>query len=675
MRVTSTSYYNNIYGENNKLNQQLFDVNKQISSGQKIQYAHEDPGVFIDTLRLDDEITTLTQTKNSTDSAYKMSTQSDITIGDIVKTLESMKVKLITAANDAQSDSSIQAIAKELRGLKNILLTLANTSIGGEFLFSGTATAQKPVDDNGVYQGNDKDQQAFLGSGLKQKYNISGTQLFFGEESKINRTITTNIPQFNMLETVTPTYISSSSTLRDLMGDTDTITTNDATPHFYIQGTKSDGTTFKKHINTLGMNDTVDNLLTAIKNEYGSNQVDVSMNAHGQIEISDKLMGSSKLDFHMVGAVDFDTAGADTANIKTNIDDLQVGTTDFQDVISSTNLLYIKEFTKSGFDPSDALNAIQGINYDRTNFEQDGAKLISNVSQIVKSDNSYAVPSTKLLDAAGVSTLIGEQLNIQGKNTSGQAINLQINLGASSSVSGTVNGVAITPFDIYDATGIATNANNVTYQQLLDVVNMGLTNSLPTSNTAVAYNTALGNADSNASTTLDYAGRIVFEDKISPVTQATLSIYDSSSSDYTSTNGSALTFNANNALTIRDPKNDFFAQIEEIIKSVEEGKRRADGSDDLDPRNIGIQNSIQMMDDVSNHVSRLQSESGSYSQVLQASSDRSSLLIVNTKILQSDVLDTDLAEATMRMQQLSLNYQAMLSSIAKISQLSLVNYL
>jgi len=271
--------------------------------------------------------------------------------------------------------------------------------------------------------------------------------------------------------------------------------------------------------------------------------------------------------------------------------------------------------------------------------------------------------------------LIGEQLNIQGKNISGQAIDLQINFGASSSISGTVNGVAITPFSIYDASGFATNANNVTYQQLLDVVNMGLTNSLPTVNTAISYNTALGNADSNASATLDYAGRIVFEDKTHPTTQATLAIYDSSSSNYALTTGSALTFNANNALTIRDPKTDFFAQIEEIIQSVEQGKKRADGSDPTDPRNIGIQNSIQMIDDISDHVSRLQTESGSYSQVLQASSDRSSLLIINTKMLQSDVIDTDIAEATLRMQQLSLNYQAMLSTIAKVSQLSLVNYL
>ncbi|MDP3464201.1 MAG: flagellar biosynthesis protein FlgL [Sulfuricurvum sp.] len=676
MRITSTSYYNNIYGENNKLNQQLFDVNKQIASGQKIQYAHENPNIFIDTLRLDDEITTLTQTRDSAQSAFKMSTQTDTTIGDMVKALESMKVKLINAANDTQSDSSIQAIAQELRGLKNNLLTLANTSIGGQFLFSGTETAQKPIDENGLYQGNNKSLEAFLGSGIKQKYNITGSQLFLGEESQINRTITTNLPQLNLTGvygTSNETYITPSSTIGDLMGNT-AATNATSTSHFYIQGSRSNGETFKTKI-SLDPTDTVDDLLKGISTAYGSNQVDVTLNANGQIEIVDKKTGSSKLDFHMVGAIDFDTAGTDTANITTNIDDLQAGTTDFQDIISSTNLLYIKEFTKSGFDPSNPLNTFEGIEYDRTNFEVAGAKLLSNVSQIVKADNSYAVPSTKLLDVAGVSTLIGEQLNIQGKNTSGQAIDLQINFGASSSVSGTVNGVAITPFAIYDASGIATNANNVTYQQLLDVVNMGLTNSLPTANTAVAYNTALGNADTNASTTLDYAGRIVFEDKSNPITQARVGIYDSSSSDYTVTNGSSLTFNANNTLTIRDPKTDFFTQIEEIIRAVEENKKRADGSDPTDPRNIGIQNAIQIIDDLSDHVGRLQTQSGSYSQVLQASSDRSDLLIVSTKMLQSDVIDTDVAEATLRMQQLSLNYQAMLSSISKVSQLSLVNYL
>ncbi|MDD2950420.1 MAG: flagellar biosynthesis protein FlgL, partial [Sulfuricurvum sp.] len=355
MRVTAGSYYNNIYGENNKLNQQLFDVNKQISSTMKIQYSYEDPGVAIDTLRLDNEITTLTQAKTSAQSAYKISTQTDTTIGEIVKTIESMKVKLINAANDANSDTSTQAIAKELRGLQNHLLSLANTSIGGQYLFSGTATSVKPIGADGTYQGNDQNLEAFLGSGVKQKYNISGNQLFLGNENKINRSVTSNVRQMSLTDLYpdimkdpsmtrsasTQTYITGSSTIRDFMGDTDSITTNDAThpSYFYLQGTRTDGSTFKSKIQ-MNMTDTMDDLTHKIALAYDpnqtnptANQVNISINANGQIEVSDKSAGSSKLDFHLVGAVDF--SGGAAADV-TNIDNLQSGTTDFETAAVTT---------------------------------------------------------------------------------------------------------------------------------------------------------------------------------------------------------------------------------------------------------------------------------------------------------------------------------------------------
>ena len=693
MRITSSSYYNNIYGENNRINQQLFDVNKQISSTHKIQYAHEDPGVFIDTLRLDDEITTLTQVKSSAQSAYKLSTQTDTTVGELVKTLESMKVKIVNSANAAHSDSSIQAIAKELRGLQNHLLTLANTSIGGQYLFSGTATSVKPIGTDGTYQGNDKDLEAFLGSGIKQKYNISGSQLFSGDENKVNRTITTNVAQKSltdlypdiMQDSSLPrsasqdTYITGSSTIRDLMGDNDTISTNNATrqSYFYVQGTKSDGESFKSKI-ALNMDDTMDDLMQEISGLYGDNQVNVSLNANGQIEIADKITGSSKLDFHMVGAVDF--SGGAAANV-TDIDNLQTGSTNFETAAVTTPGLYVKEFTKSNLDtPTSVLNTIEGINYNRTNFEQDGAKLLSNISQIDKTTNAYATSQSKLVDVAGVSTLDAQQLIIEGVDISGAAFTAQIDFataGSTFSLDGGTTNYSI--FNTNSTLRSAVNADEMTYQQLLDVVNMAMSGNLPAANTAVAYDAAITTSNAQSSTTLDYAGKMVFEDKSNAVTVASLSIYDASSDTYPAavgtTSGSALNFNANSALTIRDPKTDFFAQIEEIIKSVEQGKVRADGSDTSDPRNLGIQNAIQMMDDLSDHVSRLQTEAGSYSQVLQASSDRTDMLLISTKTLQSDIIDTDVAEARLRMQQLSLNYQAMLSSISKVSKLSLVNYL
>lgn len=709
MRITSGSYYNNIYGENNKLNTQLFDVNKQIASGLKIQYAHEDPSIFIDTLRLDNELTTLAQVKNSAQNAYKMSTQSDTTIGDIVKTIESMKVKMVNAANGVHSDSSMEAIAKELRGLQNHLTTLVNTSIGGQYLFSGTATSVKPIAADGSYQGNDKSLEAFLGSGVKQKYNITGSRLFLGEENNTYRTTSANLAQLSQTDLypdilkdvgssrsdAKETYISGSSKIRDLMGDTDTDTTNDAArnSYFYLQGTRTDGTSFKSKI-TMAMGDTMDDLMHKVALLYDpnqltptANQINIGLNSHGQIEISDKIAGSSKLDFHMVGAVDFNAAAGDAADISDpilygatlgEIDNLQGGSTDFLTAAITTPGLYVKEFTKSGLTtPTGTLNTIEGVNYDRTNFTQNGAKLLSNMSQIVKADNSSATAITKLIDVTGNGTLVGTTLNLQGKNADGFPFDIQINLAAASSVSGTVNGVAITPFNIYnaDATRTVSGADEVTYQQLLDVVNMTMSGSLPTANTAVQYDAAITASNALSSTKLDQMGRMVFEDKIHPTTQASISLYDSSSLDYSTTAGSALTFNANSAITIRDPKTDFFSQIEAMIKSVEQRKTQPDGLNNSDPRNLGIQNSIQMIDDLSQHVSRLQTEAGSYSQVLLASSDRSDLLIFSTKKLQSETIDTDIAESQLRLQQLSLNYQALLSNISKVSKLSLVNYM
>lgn len=674
MRITSGSYYNNIYGENNKINTQLFDVNKQISSGLKIQYAHEDPTTFINTLRLDNELTTLGQVKDSTNSAYKFSTQTDTTIGDIVKTLETMKVKLLNATNDTQSDTSRQAIAKELRGLQNNLLSLANSSIGGQYLFAGTATSVQPIDSNYNYQGNANSLDAFLGSGIKQIYNISGAQLFLGEENIVNRTVTTNVANQNLTDLYglsKETYITPTSTIGDLMGNSAAGIT--ATSHFYVQGTKSNGDTFKTKI-SLNPTDTVNDLMAQISNAYGSNQVDVSLNSKGQIEIKDKITGSSKLDFHMVGATDYNPAGLDDANV-TNIDLLQVGTTDFANVKNATNLLYVKEFTKSGFVPSNVANSIEGINYDRTNFKQDGAQLVSNISQIDKSSNAFATPSSKLVDIAGANTLNAQQLNLVGTNIHGAAFNAQINLSTAGSTFSLDGGV--TNYNIFTATAprAAVDADKMTYQQLLDVVNMAVSGNIPAGFTATDYDNAITASNTESSTILDNSGRMVIKDKMNPTTPAKISIYDNNSSDYSITTGAVLSFNANSALSVRDPKNNFFAQIDEMIKSVEEGKTQANGVNNGDPRNIGMQNSIKKIDDLSDHISRLQTLSGSYSQVLQTSSDRTDLLITSTKSLQSDVVDTDMAEAQLRLQQLTLNYQAMLSNISKVSKLSLVNYM
>jgi len=700
MRITSSMYYNNLYGKNNnQLQNDLFDVNKQISSGLKIQYASDDISTFTQTMKLDNEVTTLGQVKKSVDSGYKMANQSDVTLNEFETDMDRMRTLLVQAANDTNDDTSRDAIADELRGIEKNLKGLANSSINGQYLFSGSAVSVKPIDDDGVYQGNADSINSFTGSNTKQAYNISGEKLFLGEEVNVKREITTNVVNTNVIDN---SALTTSSSIRDMMGDKDDDDTTSNDDYFYIRGTKSDGTTFKDKIKFVDTDSTVGDLLDRIEKDFGTGTVDVSMNESGQIVVQDKIKGSSKLDFHMVGAVDY--SGGNLANVD-DIDDLNNGETTYK----PNGDLYVKELIKSGFTSAKgAADKIEGLIYDRTEFSKEGAKLTSNVPQILKKShivqdkygndintisesekNSFAKPSTLISEVADLSqgnagTLDGTVFDLTGKDINGQDYTVKVNFksvdsngdnGSYFSVDTDGDGAVDTDYNIYNMEDPrkAVDADKMTYQQLMNVVNMNATDKLPASKTADDYDTAITESKNLATTKLTYDGKISFTDLGSPMTQATISLYDDNADDFTKPS-SVMRFNANDSLTVTDPKTDFFKTIDEIITSVEDHKNYPDSSSGH-MRNAGIENSIAKMDDLQDHIFRSHATVGAQANTLSTSKERTELLEISTKTLRSSVIDTDLAEASLKLTQLNLNYQAMLSTVGKVSKLSLVNYL
>lgn len=716
MRVTPSMYYKGLYAnENNQLSNKLFDVNKQIASGIKIQYAHQDVSTFTDTMRLDNEITALGQIQKSTQSGYKFANQSDEILNQFDTSLTRIKTLVINASNDANDETSRDAIAAELRGIETNLKGLANTSINGQHIFSGSAVDIKPISDDGTYNGNNTAMKAFLGSNSQQQYNLTGADLFLGEEPLRRREVTTNVVQTNLTAkypnftdpTVkgTDAVIKPTDTIRDLMGDNDgNIDTVNAKHHFYINGVKSDGTAFNTKI-SMRDDEKIDNLLSHIGDAYGNtlgnNLVNVSLNDSGEIVVQDKIRGSSKLDFHMVGAVDYvngGVAGSDTGDVNDavygasagQINNLDSGEMSFDKMILGTTTaanpnLYVKEFVKSPYiSASGGATNISGINYDRTMFSVSGNKLSSDVPQIVKSDNSFATPSTKLSEVADT-TLDGKQLKFSGTNVNGTAFDVSIDLAAGGStftysIDTTNNGIPDTttgPYNIYnaDSSRSVAKADDVTYQQLMDVMNMVTTNNIPAAPGAAAdYDTAVETSKYNGTTALSYDGKIEFSDLSNLSTKATMSLYDTAGGDFSTATTSAMTFNTNNALTVTDPKTDFFKMVDEIISSVEDYKNYPD-SNSGSPRNVGMENAMSVLDNLQNHVIRSHAQIGAYANTLNTSMERTATLEVTTKTLRSSVIDTDLAEASLTLTQLTTNYQAMLSTVGRVSKLSLVNYL
>ena len=680
MRVTSSMYYESLYGNNNsKLNEKLFDVNKQIASGLKIQYASDDVTTFTETMRLDNEITTLGQIKQSTESGYKISNQSDVILNDFEDSMNRFRTLLVQAANDTNSNTSRDAIALELRGLEEHLKNLSNTSINGQYLFSGSAVDVKPISDDGTYNGNDVSMSSFLGSGSQQQFNLTGADLFLGEEMLVKREITTNVVQTLNAPLPTSTTVVGGSTMSEFMGDIGA--PNDH--YFYLRGTANDGSAIKTQIQMTDA-ETVDDLLNRIGIEFGNTAnldvVNVSLNQNGQIVIEDKIKGSSKLDFHIVGATDFSGAGAANVN---SIDALDSGSNDYA-IVTATPGLYIKEFVKSPYSSATAgIVTNDGLLYDRTLFTKDGATLSSNAPQIVKEDNSFAVDSTKLHEVfSGViynpdGTYLGgldtKVLKLEGTTTGGAPYDISVNLlDGGSTFTDNLTATTYTIFNM-DSTRIATPAGEVTYRQLMDVVNMTVTGNLPVANTDVEYDNAIKASSFSGGTNLTHDGKISFDDTLNVTTNASMAIYDSNSDDFTLTSSIAV-FNTNNALTVRDPKTDFFKTIDEMITAVENHKNYPDDANG-DMRNVGIQNAIAMMDDLQDHVFRTHSTVGAQSNTLTNSLERTELLEISTMTLRSSIIDTDLAEASLELTQLTINYEAMLSTVGRVSQLSLVNYL
>jgi flagellar hook-associated protein 3 FlgL len=828
MRVTNSMYYNNVFSPNkNKISNALLDVNKQISSGLKIEYAGDDISVYSDTMRLDNEINTLEQAKDSTSSAMKMATQTDTTLNEFQTTMDRIKVLLVNSANASQNDESLDAIYKELKGLEEHLKNLANTSVNGQYIFSGTALNTKPIDADGNYHGNDGELKAFAGSNVKIQYNIPGSELFLGEESHVQRKITTNVKNLNqtalypdvMKDPAIPRelgeekYITSSDTIRDLMGDIDDDPENNPNPyHFYVSGTRHNGESFFKELK-LDATQSIDELMDSISELYGRDAVNVSLNEHGQIEIEDRLNGSSKLDFHMVGAVDFDLDGngADDADGATSLEELEnknitlkgftrsefSGRTSnvqsMQDPIDKNNftiggeLIDRSDFSKAegatplsaiygngtdyihfggtdvngngvdvnysiaGKTVSDLLNdlnanydddannndyldfyikdgkihfesnddiatnnisiqletrasndvVVDGIptdsflSYNKIPFTKKESSLLSNVSQIVKEDNSYATDATKLSEVADLTqgtsgTLDGTTYKLQGIDRNGVKFEITYDLkneangGSTFSILQDSNGNGdlsddvqdplLQDIPIYNVDGEATPADEVTYRQFMDIANLGLTGTLPQDDdgdgsiSADEYYKAVRNADYMGEVSLDSKGRMGFKELNATDTQAEMMIFDTNSPQ-------SLQFQANSSLEIRDPKTDFFEQLDTAIEAVKLNRYRADGDDLENPRNLGIQNGIQIIDDLGLHITKSHSKIGALTNSLNNSMQRSEMLSLSTQSLRSSVIDTDIAEASLKLNQLSLNYQAILATVGKVSQLSLVNYI
>jgi len=643
MRITNQLMYNNFNTDYSRDSNLMKKLTSQISSGHKIQNSFDNTSVYIDSSRLEYEKTSLAQIKSSSQSAQTFANNSDTVLNEFTNSLIKFKTKLIQAANGTHNITSLNAIADNLEAIKSNLMDLSNSSINGKFLFSGTAFSTKPIDSNGNYQGNAQEIKATTGAQSSLPYNIDGESLFLGSDNDYKKILSTNVKMYS--DNNHQNILKSSDKIENLMESNGGGTSASTDAYFYIQAKNSDGSSFKKKI-SVNVNDTIQTLLDNIKSSFTpSSDVNATLNNYGQIEITDEINGNKSLDFSMVGSYDN----------KNSVD----------------NLTNIVSFVNSGYTQSAGTS--EAVSFDRNYFSVNGSKLSSNVSQIDKTTNDFAIAKTKLVNAAGASSLDGKTLNLKYNDINGTSKTATIDLKSTTNGGSTFTANGNT-YNIYDANGNKTDGNDMTYQQLNDVVGMIISDNLPATNDKAGYDNAVINSKKSINVSLNNKGEMQIQDKSNPSTKIKFSMYDSTSSDFSSTTGNSLSFMSNNAIALDKPSIDFFKDMDQMISAVREGKFSMDSTSG-DKRNPGMENSIKRVSHLLDHVLKLHSKIGSFSNALNSAYQRSDILSLQVTTLQSQVSDVDMGAALAKYNQISVGFQALLSTIAKVNSISLLKYI
>ena len=522
----------------------------------------------------------------------------------------------------------------------------------------------------------------------------------------------------------------------DYVKDKSTITDYDFTGKvkfqnsvFYLQGKKPDGTTFTSKF-SMTSDASIKDLMEKIGTEYGNTPtnkvVDVTLNNDGQINVRDLTKGNQVIDFHMIGvtkkvgklsdvAANAGVAGAVDFRGINSLSALQNLVKDPNGDIK--NDYVITEFIKSDYEDLEG-NKTDAFDYDRVNFKQDGRNIVGTVSQIDRKSGNYATDKTTLSQVAGTSVLYDREIDkyniddqeltmkIRSKTGADYEVRVKFNTPAAGEIygdatvtitgghGGAVNYTSSVWDGQYDDTvtppvlrGVSTKSKDITFKQVNDIIAMVASDNVPTGAGGTtqadfaAYKEGIKRAQGSVEVNMDHRGRIKVTDMQHTNTQIQVGIYDSRNSDIFSGSmpigqrpGPIFTFSANNGIEIDTPSVDIFADLDKMIAAVRQGQYRADG-ELSDPRNSGIQGAIERIDHIADHVSKTHTKMGTISNVLKDTNERASIMEVNVKSVKSSLIDTDYAKTYLEMTQKIMSYQAMLQSVSKINQLSLLNYM
>ncbi|MDN3956538.1 flagellar hook-associated protein FlgL [Sporolactobacillus laevolacticus] len=185
MRITQGMMTNNVLQNISGGYSKIADYQNQLASGKKITRPSQDPVVATMGIAYRTDVSHVEQYQKNVTNAYKWLDSSDDTLKQVDDVLNRVRELTNEASTDTYTADQRKAIGTEVDQLTQQLVSLGNTQVGGQYIFSGsdsanpllTQAADGTVTINQTAL-NNPDFSVAVNDGIKMAINVNPNQVF-----------------------------------------------------------------------------------------------------------------------------------------------------------------------------------------------------------------------------------------------------------------------------------------------------------------------------------------------------------------------------------------------------------------------------------------------------------------------------------------------------------------
>ena len=273
MRVTSQTQQRNALNNIFRITEAMFNAQKEITSGKKIQKPSDDPSGMRDTLALRTNIKQIKQFDRNINSNQLFLSRGESALDSIGVSLSRAK-ELSMVELGGMSTSETRGYAKtELDNIISKVLQDANTKVKNMYIFSGTDVNTTPFEvsaSGAVYKGNSDNLMVQIEEDINVKVNIPGSEVL-GTDLNPDLNTSTNVSDLNGGTGIT----AGSFSITDRAGTSGTVTiTSSMTLANVITAIGNVSSNLTASINSSGNGITIRDTSSVITNSLTVSEVD-----------------------------------------------------------------------------------------------------------------------------------------------------------------------------------------------------------------------------------------------------------------------------------------------------------------------------------------------------------------------------------------------------------------